>query len=30
MIDANGLLRHRKMGATSFDELARWAHSLNA
>lgn len=30
MIDANGLLLHRKMGATSFDELAQWAHSLNA
>ncbi|RZI82865.1 MAG: TlpA family protein disulfide reductase [Rubrivivax sp.] len=30
MIDAKGGLRHRKMGATSFDELAAWAHGLQA
>lgn len=29
MIDAQGLLRYRKTGATHFDELAEWAHSMN-
>jgi thiol-disulfide isomerase/thioredoxin len=28
LIDAQGRIRHRKMGATHFDELASWARSL--
>lgn len=28
LIDAQGRIRHRKMGATHFDELATWARSL--
>lgn len=28
LIDAQGRIRHRKMGATHFDELAAWAQAL--
>lgn len=28
LIDAQGRIRHRKMGATHFDELAGWARSM--
>jgi len=27
-IDAQGRIRHRKMGATHFDELATWARAM--
>lgn len=30
MIDASGRVRQRKMGATSFDELAAWAQDIGA
>ena len=29
-IDAQGRIRHRKMGATHFDELAAWARAMGA
>lgn len=29
LIDAQGHVRHRKMGATSFAELAAWAHNMD-
>lgn len=28
LIDANGRIRHRKMGATNFEELAAWAKEI--
>jgi len=28
LIDAQGRIRHRKMGATHFDELAAWARAM--
>jgi len=30
LIDAQGRVRHRKMGATSHAELARWANGMKA
>jgi thiol-disulfide isomerase/thioredoxin len=30
IVDAQGRIAHRKMGATSFDELATWARALRA
>lgn len=30
LIDAQGRIRHRKMGATHFDELATWARAMAA